>query len=289
MAGGAHERTRALAGLVLILVIVGAAFFLVGKFAARGEGFDWELASIFGTAVGTVLLAAATGFLAWVTRGEVVASRQELELSRSAFQASTRPILLDAPLDVFLIERNPAGFQPLLVEGPAQRTIDDLGRIMVEAGQYSTRTDAQGYVSITVPLHNVGAGLALIHDARIIGFDPGWTIHWRRRSMQSGVPPGQLSRISFNSDLDPGDGEALSIELQDLDEPISFSIEVVYSDFSGGQRTRTRLAIEGRGSTWRVTDVDLFDSHSEQAFVSLHREATVITGPSAEEPRVEGA
>jgi hypothetical protein len=271
-----------------------AAFVLVGQSASRDEGFDWELASIFGTAVGTVLLAAATGFLAWVTRGEVVASRQELELSRqelelsrTAYQASTRPILLDAPLDVFTIERNAPAFGPLLAEGSPQRYFDDLGRIKVEAGQYSGRTQAEGYATITVPFHNVGVGLALIHDARIIGFDPGWTIHWQRRGMQSGVPPGKLARISFNADLDAADGEVLGIELQD-EEMISFSVEVLYSDFGGSQKTRTRLTIEGRSSFWRVTDVDLYEGDADEPLVSLHREAPVITGQSAGQPRVEG-
>ena len=288
MAGESSGRTRALVGLVLILAIVVAAFVLVGGLASGDKGFDWELASIFGTAVGTVLLAGATGFLAWVTRGEVTASRQELELSRqelelsrTAYQASTRPILLDAPLDVFIVERNAPAFGLPVAEGSAQRYFDDLGRIKVEAGQYSGPTDAEGYASITVPFHNVGAGLALIHAASIIGFDPGWTIPWERRGTQSGVPPGKLARISFNADIDPGDGEVLRIELQG-EEMIFFSAEVIYSDFAGTQMTRTLLSIEGRRSFWRVTDVELYEGDAVEPLVSLHREARVIPGPSVE-------
>jgi ribose/xylose/arabinose/galactoside ABC-type transport system permease subunit len=47
---------------VLLAVVVGS--FLVGQIASRHEGFDWELAAIVGTAIGTTLLAAATGALA---------------------------------------------------------------------------------------------------------------------------------------------------------------------------------------------------------------------------------
>jgi hypothetical protein len=190
---------------------------------------------------------------------------------------------------MFMVERNPPAFGPLLAEGSPQRFIEDLGRVTVKAGQYSSMTQAEGYASITVPFHNVGAGLALIHDAQVIGFDPGWPIHWHRRSMQSGVPPGQLTRISFDAEIDPGDGQVLEIELQGQgDETISFSVEVVYSDFGGGQRTRTRLAIEGRGSHWRITDVSLYDGDSSEPSVSLHREAAVTAATATQQPPTEG-
>ena len=60
-------------GLVGLTV---AAFLLVGDLASRHEEFNWELASIFGTAVGTTLLALATGWLAYSTRSEVRATQK---------------------------------------------------------------------------------------------------------------------------------------------------------------------------------------------------------------------
>jgi hypothetical protein len=59
--------------------------------------------------------------------------------------------------------------------------------------------------------------------------------------MQTAAPPGQLTQITFSADIDPGDGKALSAELSDLDEPISFSVEVEYSDVAGDQRMRTLM------------------------------------------------
>jgi hypothetical protein len=275
---------RAAAGLIIILGLAVTSFLLVGQFAARDEGFDWELASLFGTAVGTVLLATATGLLAWMTRAEVVASRQELELSRTAYQASTRPILLDAPLDTFTVEKEIA-FGTFPIEQGVPRRLEDLGRITVTAGEYSSRDEPVGHASIMVPFHNVGAGLALIHDARVVRFESGWPIHWRRTSMQSGAPPGQLARVGFDANIDPGDGAVLGFELEQGDELISFSVEVTYSDFGGGQRTRTRVAITGRRGYWRVTNVELFDGDSTQPFVSLHREALAVTGEEASPPQ----
>ena len=59
--------------LGVILAAVVAAFVLVGTLASPDEGFDWELASVFGTAVGTTLLALVTGWLAFTTRADFVA------------------------------------------------------------------------------------------------------------------------------------------------------------------------------------------------------------------------
>jgi len=102
--------------------------------------------------------------------------------------------------------------------------------------------------------------------------------------MQSGVPPGEVIRISFHADIDAGDGQALGIELDEIDETFSFSIDVAYSDFGGGQKARTRLTIEGRRSYWRVTEVELYEGESSQPFVSLHREASGVMPAETESP-----
>jgi hypothetical protein len=64
-----------------MLLVVGVSF-VVGHFAARARTgyFDWELASIFGTALGTTLLAIATGALAYTTTEEQEARERPLVL-----------------------------------------------------------------------------------------------------------------------------------------------------------------------------------------------------------------
>ena len=87
-------------GAVLVLaalaLVVGAGFWLVGWLVERDEvhGFDWELASIFGTAVGTTLLALATGWLAYSTRSEVRATQDLAELTRQEQADRARPVVL---------------------------------------------------------------------------------------------------------------------------------------------------------------------------------------------------
>jgi hypothetical protein len=78
----------ALTTVVVLSAIVG----FVG--APHGERFSWELASVFGTALGTTLLASATGWLAWSTRSEVRATQDLAELTRAQQVASERPIVI---------------------------------------------------------------------------------------------------------------------------------------------------------------------------------------------------
>jgi uncharacterized membrane protein len=56
---------RMLVEFGVIVIVICALSFLVGHFAAADDkGFDWEVTSIFGTAVGTLLLAFAALALA---------------------------------------------------------------------------------------------------------------------------------------------------------------------------------------------------------------------------------
>src|SRR4051812_8805775 len=68
-----------LLGCLALLAVVGLSA-LVGCVGSRDDGFDWELAGIFGTALGTTLLAITTGLLAWLTWGDVRAT-QDLALA----------------------------------------------------------------------------------------------------------------------------------------------------------------------------------------------------------------
>lgn len=66
---------------------------LVG-FVGGNEGFNWELASIFGTALGTSALALATGWLAYTTSSDVRATWRLAELTYADQQAAEQPIVI---------------------------------------------------------------------------------------------------------------------------------------------------------------------------------------------------
>jgi hypothetical protein len=88
------------------------AFFLLGGCAVLGfsilvgfvgpkHGFQWDLASLFGTALGTTLLAAGTGALAYSTWSELRATWQLADLTKRDQDERERPVVLqqDATFD----------------------------------------------------------------------------------------------------------------------------------------------------------------------------------------------
>jgi hypothetical protein len=83
-----------LAAGAFVLALVVASCVIVGYVGSPEERFDWELASIFGTAVGTTLLALATGWLAYSTRKEVRATQELAELTREDQVARDRPVVM---------------------------------------------------------------------------------------------------------------------------------------------------------------------------------------------------
>lgn len=79
--------------LIALAVLLIASSAFVG-FVGSHDGFDWELASIFGTALGTTLLALATGWVAYSTRAEVRATQQLAKVARDDQVARDRPVVL---------------------------------------------------------------------------------------------------------------------------------------------------------------------------------------------------
>jgi hypothetical protein len=80
-------------GAALALAVVVGLSWLVGE-VGEPDGFGWELAAVFGTALGTTLLAIATGGLALLTAREVSATKELAELTRSDQLARERPVVI---------------------------------------------------------------------------------------------------------------------------------------------------------------------------------------------------
>ena len=79
--------------MAVVLLGVIALSALVGLVGGEEE-FDWDLAAVFGTAVGTTLLALATGVLAFWTLQEVSATKELAALSRRDQQLRERPVVI---------------------------------------------------------------------------------------------------------------------------------------------------------------------------------------------------
>jgi|tagenome__1003787_1003787.scaffolds.fasta_scaffold20971959_6 hypothetical protein len=87
--------------LLLVTAAIGYAFGVLaapdGHFLSNPRGshaFEWDVASIAATAVGTVLLAAFTGALAWTTSGDVSATWELADLTRQDQISRDRPVVV---------------------------------------------------------------------------------------------------------------------------------------------------------------------------------------------------
>jgi hypothetical protein len=157
-------------------VLVFGLSALVG-FVATGEDFDWELAALFGTALGTTLLAAATGALAYSTWSDVRATWELAALTKRDQDERERPVVI----------QHFAGFNG---------------------------TPEAGHVS--VELVNVGRGPALRVQTTATYVDPAYrpriaTVTWP--AMQPGERASFAIPVSFSTvppDGVKGDGFPLS-------------------------------------------------------------------------------
>jgi hypothetical protein len=91
-----------------LLVAVAGLSIPVGFLAATGhESFSWNVASIFGTALGTTALAGFTGALAFTTSGDVRATWELAELTRQDQARRDRPVIVVGPGGASLSEGSP--------------------------------------------------------------------------------------------------------------------------------------------------------------------------------------
>jgi hypothetical protein len=96
--------------LLVLWLVIGLCFVavlglsaLVGFISAKGSlgwhRFDWTVASVFGTALGTTLLAFATGWLANSTRSEVRATQELANLTKRDQDERERPVVIQERAD----------------------------------------------------------------------------------------------------------------------------------------------------------------------------------------------
>jgi hypothetical protein len=241
--------------------------------------FGWEAL----VAIGTLALAAATGLLALSTRNLAARTSEEVEhsgrlveesqrqvkatqeqahtaqealaaaheqtrISQLTLNAQIRPVLIDVPLDL-------AAQGPIFYEGRDEPVTAQRGAVHVEISEAGA--------SISVPMRNAGAGLAMI---RGVGLRTGEPIPSPPVTVRpANVPPGEDSRVSFAV---AADHPALAT-IQGTIVPLpgnSFSVEVAYSDLAGEQMTVTRFDVYFRSGSWEVQQIHLQEPGADQPF-----------------------
>jgi hypothetical protein len=233
------------------------------------HGFTIDLHMVDAVGLGTLLLATATSVLAWKTRAlakeakedrkvalrqvataqeALSESREQTKVARQTLGAQIRPVLIDVPLDL-------AAQGPIFHEGRDEPVAAQRGTVHVEISEAGA--------SISVPMRNAGAGLAMI---RGVGLRTGEPMPSPPVTIRpANVPPGEDSRVSFAV---PADHPALAT-IQQTIVPLpdnNFSVEVAYSDLAGEQMTVTRFDVYFRSGSWVVRQIHFSEPGADKPF-----------------------
>jgi hypothetical protein len=192
---------------------------------------DWATISALITAAGTLVLAVATF-------ASVRSANRAARIAERAFQVGLRPLLM-----------------PSRLEDPAQkiRWVDEHWA-RVEGGRASVEV-AEGNIYLAMSVRNAGNGIAVLQawhiDAELMpaGRPPPERDQFRPHTRDLYIPAGdtgfwQAALRDPNDSLYPG-------LLDVIQRRQAFTIDVLYGDHEGGQRTISRFSIApARDAQW---------------------------------------
>ena len=199
---------------------------------------DWATVASLATAGGTLVLALATF-------GATRSANRAARTAERAFEARLRPVLVQS------------------------RREDPLEKVMWGDGHWSRVPGGQAWVEATaeavylcMSLRNVGAGMAVIHgwhaeaDLQIAIGAHAAVETFRPQSRDLYVPPTDSS--FWQGAFREGDPEQLAAFGDVIGRREGFTIELLYGDLEGGQRTISRFTVvpfgdDGDPSNWIVS------------------------------------
>jgi hypothetical protein len=184
---------------------------------------DWQTISALATAGGTLVLALAT-FSA------VRSSNRSARIAEQSLLAGMRPLLV-----------------PSLSSDPPQKVLwEDRHAVRVEGGR-AIASHEIGVIYFAIGVRNVGAGIALLH---------GWSPHPRQAF--SDVPHAEVDafrRLTIDLYVPASGSGYWEGALRDEEDPLHtkfvttlakrepFSVDLLYGDQDGGQRTISRFMV----------------------------------------------
>jgi len=184
---------------------------------------DWQTISSLATAGGTLVLAAAT-FMA------IRSSNRSARLAEQALLAGMRPLLVQS-----------------LVDDPPFKVLWSDRHVARITGGRAICEEENGVIYLALGIRNVGSGIALLHAwYPMATWATGATSHapleeFRRLSIDLYVPPGGAGYWE-SAIRDPADPVRAGI-LQRMAAREPFSIDVLYGDQEGGQRSISRFTL----------------------------------------------
>jgi hypothetical protein len=184
---------------------------------------DWQTASSLATAIGTLVLALAT-FAA------VRSASRSARVAEQALLTGLRPLLV-----------------PSLMDAPTQKVLwSDLHAVRLNGARAVIERDGD-VVYLAIGLRNVGAGIALLH---------GWYPRPAAAFFNDGhADPADFRRLTIDLYVAPGGDGYWEGAIRDADDPVHAdldrviderlpcTIELLYGDQEGGQRTISRFTV----------------------------------------------
>jgi len=184
---------------------------------------DWPTIASLATALGTLVLAIAT-FAA------VRSSNRSARLAEVALEEQRRPVLVQSRLD-----------------DPLQKIMFLGGHWVRVAGSGGIAEHLDGIVYLAMSLRNVGAGIGVLQGwvarrgLQTSTVDHATEEEFRHQTRDLYIPPGDVGlwQGAFRDPSDDAHGEiARAAEERD-----TISIELLYTDQVGGQRTISRFQL----------------------------------------------
>ena len=184
---------------------------------------DWQTISSLATAGGTLVLAAAT-FSA------VRSSNRSARVAEQSLLTGMRPLLI-----------------PSLADDPVQKVIwSDRHAARLNGGR-AVVEELNGVIYLAIGLRNVGAGIALLH---------GWYPMPHRAFMNDPhAGPEQFRRLTIDIYIAAGGAGYWEGAIREPNDPLRpglmssiaerqpFTVDILYGDQQGGQRTISRFTV----------------------------------------------
>jgi hypothetical protein len=192
---------------------------------------DWVTISALATAAGTLVLALATF-------ASVRSANRAARVAERTLLAGLRPLLV-----------------PSRLEDPAQKVafVDDK-YLLVEGGRAALDASDEAILMV-ISVRNAGAGVAVLegwrfYPERVLSGDRPELESFTRLTRDIYIPARDLGfwQGAFRDPSAPGYAEAKSA----IEESRPVTVDVLYGDHEGGQRTITRFALvpHSSGEVW---------------------------------------
>ncbi|MGN6166654.1 MAG: hypothetical protein ACTHQQ_00585 [Solirubrobacteraceae bacterium] len=210
---------------------------------------DWATISSLATGVGTLVLAIATFAAVLSARRSNRVAQETLQEQRRSAQAA----------EAALQEQRRPIFTQSRFDDPVQKINFVEGHWVKAAGGRAVAEHVDGIVYLAISLRNVGSGIGVCQRwvvRRSRGVSSDMPTHvpeedFRSQSRDLYMPPGDVGmwQGALRNPHDPA--RARIAEAIDAREPIT--IELLYSDLVGGQRTITRFGLTAFDAGWIAT------------------------------------